>query len=61
VETPVHMRRSLAAREVRRAKVREALEADGSVRRAGIVIVLSVYERPYSLGNIRFLKRSELG
>jgi hypothetical protein len=33
-------------RFVRFVKARDALVADGSVRRAGIVRVLSVYERP---------------
>jgi hypothetical protein len=49
---PVKMRRSVMARVVRCAKVSEALDADGSVRRVGIVIVLRVYERPYSSENV---------
>jgi hypothetical protein len=44
---PAQMRRSVRARVVRCVKVREALEAEGRVRRVGTAMVLSVYERPW--------------
>ena len=40
------MRRSVMARVVRWVNMREALEAEGRVRRVGTVMVLSEYERP---------------
>jgi hypothetical protein len=40
------MRRSVKVRVVRWVKVREAVEAEGRVSRVGMVMVLSVYERP---------------
>lgn len=43
---PAQMRRSVRARVVRWVNVREALEADGRVSRVGMVMLLSVYERP---------------
>jgi hypothetical protein len=54
-ETPVQMRTLVTVREARFVKAREALDADGNVRRVGIATALSVYERPCSLGNIRFV------
>ena len=47
VEMPAHMRKSVRARVAIWVNVREALEAEGSVSRVGMVMLLSVYERPY--------------
>ncbi len=42
MDTLVQMRRSVRARVVRWANVREALEAEGRLSRVGTVMVLSV-------------------
>ena len=47
MEMPAHIRKSVRARVVIWVNVREALEAEGSVSRVGMVMLLSVYERPY--------------
>lgn len=51
-EIPASARRCVRLTVVRFVNAREALVADGSVRRDGRVRVLSVYERPYLFSQI---------